>query len=242
MDETLEAFGERHGVHVAMSERGNKQMGGFKKLRLPHKKNWERFILKQGLDPGDVVLPFEQHTNQIYPVCKNDGGNLVKSDDGKGVDGLFTDEEGLALATKARDCVIMLGVESKNGVIFNVHAGWKGIVNGIPKGLIMNLQKCGSDPWDIHVWLGPTIDWPCYEFGWDAPKTFKAHLDCIQKNGSPLSYLVNLRGIVISQLVNRGVPRENITFSPRCTKCDPGLFSCRGGDGEDSTMAFLIWK
>src|SRR3989344_2548653 len=211
MDETLEAFGERHGVHIAMSEKRDRPMGGFDKLKPFHRKNWDRFLLKQGLYPEDVVLPMERHTNQIYPVGRNDGGNIIKGDDGNGVDGLFTDEKGLALATKARDCIIMLGVDSKNGVVFNVHAGWKGITGGIPKGLIMNLEKHGSDPKYIHIWLGPTLDWQCYEFGFEAPKIFKAHLDCIRRNGSHLSYHVNLRGMVIKQLVNRGVLGENIT-------------------------------
>jgi len=243
MDFTLQEFGKKFGVPVAMSEAKDGPMGGPTKMTKKERENFEKFLSKAGIDPKRTVLPVQRQTNQVYYVTGEHAGSVVRADDGGGVDGLITNEPNLHIITKAHDCPVILGIDTKNRAIFNGHSGWEGItLHKLPSALIMNSKKYFvSRLEDIFIWVGPTIDWDCYKFGYAAKETFKSYPECLKSNGRPFNYLVNLRGLIKKQLVGyMGIPEENITFSPRCTKCDPDLFSVRGGNGEGFNMVFSI--
>ena len=63
-------------------------------------------------------------------------GVVVATRDDEGVatgDIALSGEPGVALAVQAADCVPLLFVDARRGVIAAAHAGWRGMVAGVPQ-------------------------------------------------------------------------------------------------------------
>lgn len=75
-------------------------------------------------------------------------------------DGLFTARQGLALAVATADCVPVL-VATGSGKLAAIHAGWRGLANGV---IAATLRAMDADG-DLRAWIGPAIGPCCYEVG-----------------------------------------------------------------------------
>ncbi len=68
---------------------------------------------------------------------------------------------GAVVAVQTADCapVILVG----DGVVAAVHAGWRGLLDGVLEVAVDAVRTRGDDP--VAAWLGPCIGPECYEFG-----------------------------------------------------------------------------
>ena len=82
-------------------------------------------------------------------------------------DGLVTQLSGNALMMLTADCLpVVLG--NANGTeVANLHAGWRGLANGIIENTIAEMQ---SQP--TWAWLGAAISQPCFEVGAEVRQVF----------------------------------------------------------------------
>lgn len=82
-------------------------------------------------------------------------------------DGLVTQLAGHALMMMTADCLpVVLG--NANGTeVANLHAGWRGLANGIIENTIEQMQ---SQP--TWAWLGAAISQPCFEVGTEVKQVF----------------------------------------------------------------------
>jgi len=82
-------------------------------------------------------------------------------------DGLITQQKGHALMMMTADCLpVVLG--NANGTeVANLHAGWRGLANGIIENTIAQMQ---SQP--TWAWLGAAISQPCFEVGSEVKQAF----------------------------------------------------------------------
>jgi len=79
------------------------------------------------------------------------------------VDGLFTQRRDAILAHKVADCVPVVLMDRKRRALMTLHAGWRGLTQGIiGMGLIGMQAYAGSDVGDIWVWIGPCIQAQSY--------------------------------------------------------------------------------
>lgn len=78
------------------------------------------------------------------------------------VDGLVTAEQGLGLVALAADCVPILLVEPRAGVVSAVHAGWRGLALGVADAAVRIMEEQGAQPELIQAFLGPAICPGCY--------------------------------------------------------------------------------
>lgn len=88
---------------------------------------------------------------------------------------LLSREAGLALAVQAADCVPLLFADLVTGTIAAAHAGWRGMVAGVPQVTVAALQReFGCRPDDLLVAAGPSIGACCYEVGAEVREAFVA--------------------------------------------------------------------
>ena len=153
-------------------------------------------------------------------------------------DAMVTNVPNTCLMILVADCVPILFHDSSKGAIGVAHAGWRGTLKLIAKKTVRALQEhFGCLPQDIAVGIGPSIGPCCYEVGGEV-------VDEIEQVGtSGPDYITNrsqdgrrhfdLWGANLTQLVETGIPEENIETSRICTLHHPtSLFSYRHAKGE----------
>jgi YfiH family protein len=147
-------------------------------------------------------------------------------------DGHASGDPGLLLTVTVADCVPVFLVAPESQAVALLHAGWRGVAEGIlEEGLGVLSDRFGVGPGAVHAHLGPAISGNRYQVG---PEVHRAL--GLRDPGEPAP--LDLRGVAAERLAGAGVPRERIGVSTRCSLEDPHFFSHRGGD-DGRQVAFL---
>lgn len=147
-------------------------------------------------------------------------------------DGHATSDPGLLLAVTVADCVPVFLVAPAARAVALLHAGWRGIAQGVLEtGVAVLAERFGVGPGEVHVHLGPSISRERYEVG---PEVHRE----LGRAEPPAPEPLDLRAAAAERLAGAGVRAERIGMSVRCTRTDPFFFSHRGGDG-GRQVAFL---
>ena len=148
-------------------------------------------------------------------------------------DGHATADSGVLLAVTVADCVPIYLLDAESRAVALLHGGWRGVAAGIlPRGTTLLGTRWGTDPERLLVHLGPAICGACYEVG---PEVFRALGMKVPPHTAP----IDVRGVLVQQARDAGVPPEGISASGLCTLCGDGnLFSHRAGRSERQ-VAFL---
>lgn len=143
-------------------------------------------------------------------------------------DGLTTDRPGTLINISTADCVPVLLLDPVRKAIAAVHAGWRGTVMDISAKAVEAMRVYyGSDPANILVGIGPSIGPCCYEVGnevWEQIERRYPYGEKVlfrEEKGKAMLDLVHLNRL---QLVEAGVPNDQVAFSGLCTACFPSLF------------------
>jgi YfiH family protein len=157
-------------------------------------------------------------------------------------DASWTREKGLACAVLTADCAPILLTDEAGTMVAAVHAGWRGLANGI---VAETLRALPVPVGALRAWIGPTICPAHFEVGPEVLAQFRArfaqadaffqpsHLD------QPSHYLANLPGLVKIALLHEGV--RDVTLSGLCTYADADRFYSYRRDGQTGRQASLIW-
>ena len=130
-------------------------------------------------------------------------------------DALLAAQPGTLVSVRTADCFPVLMADTRTRAVAAVHAGWRGTAAQI---VIHALQRMrdgfGTDPKDVFAVIGPGIGACCYQVGEDVALQFgrkqAGHLDLAT---------VNRR-----QLLEAGLPGEQIDVVGSCTYCDAETF------------------
>jgi len=95
------------------------------------RKNPQEFLGTLKLDKKDLVLAQQVHGNKIRVVGDEDKSQVIA-----GVDGLITCTPGVILGVRTADCLPILFYEPEADIIGVCHAGWKGVLAGLPQKMI----------------------------------------------------------------------------------------------------------
>lgn len=142
----------------------------------------------------------------------------------EGFDAHLTDRPELLLTISVADCVPVFLVEARTRALALVHAGWRGIAQGIVEAAIVKLAPEGSRS---QLWLhsGPSICAACYEVG---PEVHRAILPGTEAPAHPQT--IDLPGAIMERAQRLGIPAAQTTRSTHCTRCGEGrFFSHRAG-------------
>ncbi len=193
-------------------------------------------LVKKALGVNKIFTLKQVHSNKVFYISSK---NFKEGLEG---DGLFTDEKGVAIGVKVADCLPIYIFNKKYKVIGIAHAGWRSTLAQIGKNLVNAMtQKFGIHPSNLNFVLGPCIDQPCYEVGFELLSKFfntmpGSEIFFVQKNR--IIYF-DLRGLNRSLLKELGL--NEITGLDYCTKCNPDLFYSVRRDGTSGRNLALIY-
>ena len=170
------------------------------------------------------VIANQTHSDNIVIVNeKRDQGWHSLESAIENCDAMITNKKGVVLSVLTADCVPLLLLDTQQGVIAAVHAGWKGTQSEIAsKTVLMMIETFNSDPKDIIVGIAPAICSCCYEVGMDVAQYFLDTSHAYEKKEH--KYMLDLPYINKQQLLNVGILEANIEMSGICTSCDVDRF------------------
>jgi len=195
----------------------------------------------------------QRHTGIVHRVASGKAfGSLQKG--GKSIvgDGLITNVRGVLLSVRVADCYPVLLADVKRKAIGIFHAGWRGTTQRIVEKGVGDMRRYfGSRPQDILAVVGPGIGSCCYEIGEEVENEFDSQFayskdlfsDVFDSwslhtrypllflnqrapgHGEPaLSRHLDLAEANRRQLLDAGIPAENIEVMGLCTACQTDRF------------------
>ena len=267
--------------HLFTTREGGVSEGEFSSLNLSYtrgddaecvEKNYRRVAKALGCEISDIVCSDQTHTVNVKRVISQDKGKgVVRQKDYTDIDGLITNEPGIALATFYADCVPLYIVDIKNHAIGLSHSGWRGTVQKMGEVTLQAMnQAYSTEPKDVRVAIGPSICQSCYEVSEDVANEFMAafpnaeqyereyhnylaqkeeseqieHRSCLCYRKENGKYQLNLWFANYVVFREAGVAQEQIEITDVCTCCNSQLlFSHRASHGRRGNLgAFLMIK
>jgi YfiH family protein len=232
-NEKLEMRNEKYQFHSFLPYKNilqgisSQAFGSMKKdLLLVDREKFAFFAKSVGII-GDIVCMRQIHSGTVRVVDDTSELRFPRTD------GLVTNKKGLPLAVLTADCLPLMFYDPKKKVVAVAHAGYKGLLNQIIENTIERMvSEFASDPKDILVGIGPSIEMKCYEVGEELIeefiKTFPTFKDMFENIND--KYYLNLRSVALQCLRKEGILKENIEVMDICTKCDKNFYSYRRGD------------
>ena len=158
---------------------------------------------------------------------------------GKQADGIISNTINHVCPILTADCLPILLCNQQGDTVAAIHAGWRGLANGIVERAIANFS--GSTK-DILVWLGPAIGPEQFEVGQDVVNAF-VHHDVLAKQAfrqtDDTHYMADIYLLARQRLNALGV--SEIYGGQFCTVNDPERFFSYRRDQATGRMASLIW-
>ncbi len=177
----------------------------------------------------NLVLMQQVHGNNVQIVTSSDIGKTIPE-----CDGLITNDPKLTLGVRVADCLPIVIKDKKSRVFGIVHAGWRGLDNGIiEKAVRKVINEFSSNPGELEVNIGPHICRKHYEVKSDVSSRFRSYPGAIIQGINPKKLYLDLANVAISQLVAQGINPRNIKVDKRCTFEDSSLPSFRRNKTSD---------
>lgn len=241
---TDEALFAKARVRVAFTERtGGQSVGPYASLNLwPHvgddpaavRANQQRAMEELGLQGLPLVVPKQVHGDRVVSLAKASARSVedFRAEAAKGADALLVQDRGVATMMCSADCVLLVMV-APSGRFAIVHAGWRGVENGVAVAALHKLMLgepgLSVDASCVNVYRGSYIHAECFEVGKDVHELF------VERFGSsvaPDTMHIDLGRALDLQLVRAGIDPARIADVGRCTVCDNGRwFSYRAQGG-----------
>ncbi len=201
-----------------------------------------RALLRQSLPADPPWL------TQVHGTLCVDAG---EAQSGVEADASFTRQRGVVCAVLTADCLPVLLCDDQASVVSAVHAGWRGLADGVIEASVAAMSVPGEQ---LMAWLGPAIGPTAFEVGADVRDAFLAHDIQAAHAFTPLAadkWLCDIYQLACQRLnaLNiRRVPRVlspqgtgRITSADFCTMRDIDRFYSFRRDGVTGRMASCIW-
>ena len=250
---TVEGFGVRHAFSTRL---GGISTGHLSSLNLGEnrgdnpeavKENYRRLGEAVGIDTAEMVYTKQVHGN-IVRVAKRSDCRRPYDPFLYEADGLVTNEPNLPLIAFTADCIPMLLSDPVNRVIGAVHCGWRSTVSDIVGNAIDAMCGLGAELQHIRAAIGPGISFCCFETGPEIPEAIIAFLGesaaaplFCPEAGVPGKFMVDLKGVNRTRLLQKGIAASHITVSDECTVCScEKYWSHRATHGMRGAQACII--
>jgi YfiH family protein len=137
---------------------------------------------------------------------------------------------------RTADCVPILVGDRQTRRVAAVHAGWRGVVQGVTPAAVEALLERGSRPEELIVAIGPHISLAAFEVGDEVARELaqaSSARNVVTRHEGQKAH-VSLAGIVRAQLTQLGVPNDHVEELPGCTFGDASRFFSYRRDGRQS--------
>lgn len=197
----------------------------------PESVSQNRQTIKTLLDlPSEPVWLNQTHSNRAVKA--------IPTDTAQQADASYTDQLGVVCAVMTADCLPLLVCSSDGTEIAAIHAGWRGLLDGIIDNTIAALRSS-----DLLVWLGPAIGPGRFEVGNDVRSAFVSksseHSPAFKQYGDG-KWLADIYQLARINLAELGV--NKIYGGGFCTVTDEERLYSYRRDKVTGRMATLIWR
>lgn len=154
-------------------------------------------------------------------------------------DAAYTDQHGVVCAVLTADCLPLLLCDRAGTQVAAVHAGWRGLANGVIEQALENFAAPGSE---LMAWLGPAIGPRAFEVGDEVRAEFSAH-----DAAAAAAFQASRAGHWYADLYTLARQRlaactvNAVYGGDYCTYTDAARFYSYRRDGSTGRMASLIW-
>lgn len=188
-------------------------------------------IIKEELNFGDICKGRQDHTDRVI-VLNNDNKDeylFEKLSEDK-VDGYVVKDSNIASLITTADCNPIIVYDTKNNIVANVHAGWKGVINKIYINAInIMINEFNSNAKDLIVCIGPSIRKCCFSSEEESFKekfttVFDYSDEYLEYENNSNRFHIDLIKILKHELKNVGMLDENIYVADICTRCNTNDF------------------
>lgn len=175
-------------------------------------------------------------------LSQTHGDEIIDSNQwtsGAQADGIISNTLNHVCPILTADCLPILLCNRQGNTVAAIHAGWRGLANGIVERAIANFS---GNVQDILVWLGPAIGPEQFEVGQDVVDAFIRN-DVLAKKcfrqTDDIHYMADIYLLARQRLNALGV--SEIYGGQFCTVNDPERFFSYRRDKATGRMATLIW-
>lgn len=156
-------------------------------------------------------------------------------------DGAWTSQPKVPCVVLTADCLPLLLCDTAGKVVAAVHAGWRGLLQGIIENAVRAMQSEAKG--EIIAWLGPAIGQSCFEVGSEVRDQF---IDEDLKSAVAFTpgaqagkWLADLYALARVRLNRCAVTK--IYGGHFCTYCEHSRFFSYRREKVTGRMATLIW-
>jgi hypothetical protein len=163
---------------------------------------------------------------------------IVEEDDNRIADAMITRKKNTPLSIMTADCIPIVLCNQLGTEIAAVHAGWKGLANGIIENTITKMHSPSNN---LIAWIGPGICQSCYETGQNIQEIYVRHYPYTKttfKNHGSRCY-TDLPKIAELILHTEGI--NAVYQSNACTFERKNDFYSYRRETQTGRMATLIW-
>lgn len=181
---------------------------------------------------GTQVPALTQFSNQVHGVSVHQFG-VDKAGERPTADAVWTAREGATVGIVTADCVPILVSDTRGACVAAIHAGWRGLAEGVIEAGVQALSKPARE---LVAAVGPAARGCCYEI--DAPvkeglaRDYSAQLEAVLEPSRPGHFLLDLPLLATRILEDLGIPSGQIGVEQRlCTICNGAQFESYRRDG-----------
>lgn len=209
-------------------------------------------IIKEKLNFGTICKARQDHTDKVIEINKDNYKDYEFSlQNQELVDGYIVAQENIATLITTADCNPIIIYDTKNNIVANVHAGWKGVINKIYINAInLMVKNYNTNVNDLIVCIGPSIRKCCFTSKEDAFKkkftsVFENEEEYLEYDSDKETFHIDLIYILKQELKRAGVNLENIYVADICTRCNTDDFysyryAVQNGKKDYATMATIV--
>jgi polyphenol oxidase len=194
------------------------------------------------LKPGHLVFAVQTHSSRVTKITSEvlKWDNQIRREKLNETDALITNVPNICIAIKTADCIPVLLYDPQHKAMAAIHAGWRGTVGRIVAKTIDSMkQEYGTLPENLIAGIGPGIGPEVYEVGLEVVEVVHQQLGrnhgliqyYPQKSDHQKSPYLDLWKANYVQLLESGLPEENIEIAELCTFSHPKEFYSARRDG-----------
>lgn len=154
-------------------------------------------------------------------------------------DAAFSRRAGVVCSVMTADCLPVLLCDEAGTLVAAVHAGWRGLLDGVLEATIRAIGEPGEK---LLAWFGPAIGPRAFEVGDEVRSAFVtasvAATSAFQPT-IPGKWLADIYALARQRLAELGVLR--VFGGNLCTASDEDRFFSYRRDGQTGRMATMIW-
>ena len=217
-------FAREYGVDAFFTDRaGGVSSAPFDALNLAQhvgdrssdvEENRSRLARASGVERHRLVFVNQVHGADVLHVTEPLSGATA--------DAMVSEVGDLAVAILMADCVPVLMVDAASGRLAVVHAGWRGLHQGV----LPNAVRAFVDGAALHAFIGPSISQRAYQVGPEVARHFADVPGALVTDVEDRSRL-DLRRVVEHQLATLGLRDEHVRVSRETTDGGSIFFSDR---------------